>query len=151
VGGARARLVASMCWHETEADLRAALLNPAWNPDAQAHGLGDAGCPEPIDGAGEIVALRDDANAVIIDVNAARDAWLILADTDYPGWTATVDGNPAPIYGANLAFRAVQVEAGAHTLRFEYRPVWLLPGALITAVSLLVILVLFRAKSPTSD
>lgn len=97
------------------------------------------------------MSLRDEANAVTIEVNAARDSWLILADTDYPGWTATIDGEPAYMYRANLAYRAVQLETGAHTVRFEYRPGWLLPGAFITAVAALGILVLFRAKSPTSD
>lgn len=151
VGGTRAWLVEAMCWHETEAELRAALLNPAWQPELQAHTLGDASCPTPNGSVGEIVSLRDEANAVTIEVNAARDSWLILADTDYPGWTATIDGEPAYMYRANLAYRAVQLETGAHTVRFEYRPGWLLPGAFITAVAALGILVLFRAKSPTSD
>jgi hypothetical protein len=151
VGSDRAWLASSMCWHETEAELEAALMDSAWRPNLQAHSLGDAGCPEPSEEAGEIITLRDEANAVTIDVNAARDSWLILADTDYPGWTATIDDEPAYIYRANLAFRALQVDAGMHTVRFEYRPGWLLPGAFVTALSALAILVLFRVKSPTSD
>ena len=151
VGGARAWLVDSICWHTDIEALKAALVDPGWQPSTQAHALGDGGCPDGTANAGEVTALRDEVNAVQIDVNAARDAWLILADTDYPGWTATVDGDSAPIYRANLAFRAVQVAAGAHTVRFEYRPGWLLEAAFLTAISALGILVLFRAKSPTSN
>ena len=73
-----------------------------------------------------------------------RDSWLVLADTDYPGWHASVDGVDTPIYRANLNFRAVQVDAGQHDVRFEYRPDWLLPGALVSAVSLLIALLLYR-------
>jgi len=69
-----------------------------------------------------------------------------LADSDYPGWAATVDDEPTPIYRANLAFRAVQVPAGVHTVEFTYRPWWMLAGAFVSVVSLLGILLMFRIK-----
>ncbi len=141
---ARAWLVTSMCFHADEASLKAALIDPNWQPDQQAHMLGDAGCaaPEPAQGSAEISA--DTGNSVTLKVAAPRDSWLILADTDYPGWQATVDGKDVPIYRANLNFRAVQVAAGAHEVRFDYRPDWLLPGTLVSIISLLVALLLYR-------
>ena len=47
---------------------------------------------------------------------------VVLADAYAPGWTARVDGAPAPILPAAIALRAVQVGAGAHTVEFRYRP-----------------------------
>jgi uncharacterized membrane protein YfhO len=106
--------------------------------------LGDGGCPNPEAPIGSVTSLTDDANAVTINIDAERGGWLVLADTDYPGWSATVDGVDAPIFRANLAFRAVQVDAGAHEVRFEYRPGWLLPGALVSLLALVVALLLYR-------
>jgi hypothetical protein len=57
-----------------------------------------------------------------IAVNAAADGYLVLLDTYYPGWQATVDGHPTTIYRADYIGRAVFVPAGQHTVIFEYRP-----------------------------
>lgn len=140
----RAWLVSSACWHTDEAALVAALTDPAWQPHEQVQLLGDDGCAPPEPASGTVTALTGSTNTVTISVDAARSSWLVLADTDYPGWTASVDGAAVPIYRANLNFRAVQVEAGAHEVRFDYAPGWLLPGALISAVALLIALLLYR-------
>ena len=56
---------------------------------------------------------------VVVETNAAHPGYLVLTDTYYPGWIATVDGTPATILRANFLFRAVAVEAGPHTVRFD--------------------------------
>ena len=140
----RAWLVSSVCWHTDEESLRAALTDPDWQPHKQLHMLGDSGCAAAQPASGSVTSLLDNANSVTISVEAARDSWLVLADTDYPGWTASVDGVDVPIYRANLNFRAVQVDAGLHEIRFDYTAGWALPGALVSAVSLLIALLLYR-------
>ncbi len=143
---ARAWLVTAVCWHSDQESLVAALSDPNWQPDQQLHMLGDGGCdpPEAVPDASKVLDLTDEGEDLTISVDAAQDSWLVLADTDYPGWSASVDGAATPIYRANLNFRAVQVSAGLHEIDFEYRPEWLLPGALVSAVSLLVALLLYR-------
>jgi hypothetical protein len=59
---------------------------------------------------------------VVIDVNAPQDGYLVLTEADYPGCTATVDGQPADIERADLMFRAVKVPAGQHRVEFRYQP-----------------------------
>lgn len=140
----RAWLVGAVCWHEDEASLEAALVDPAWQPHAQVQMLGDGGCGAPQSVSGDVQITSDDGNSVTVSVDAPQDSWLILADTDYPGWAATVDGVDTPIYRANLNFRAVQVDAGSHEVRFDYQPSWLLPGALVSVISLLLALLLYR-------
>lgn len=59
---------------------------------------------------------------VRIRVESDESAWLILSDTFYPGWQATVNGQTTPIYPANLLFRAVNVPSGSSIVEFTYQP-----------------------------
>lgn len=47
---------------------------------------------------------------------------LVLADQNYPGWRVWVDGRPRRIEPADDIFRAVELDAGEHELRFAYQP-----------------------------
>lgn len=58
---------------------------------------------------------------VVIHTRSHAPALLVLSDTHYPGWRATVDGADAPIYRTNVAVRGVAVPAGEHTVTFTYR------------------------------
>ncbi len=80
-------------------------------------------CPSPSGttaGTSRIVSYEPDR--VTIDVDSACRGLLVLTDTYYPGWTATVNGDEAPIHATDLAFRGVAVPAGHSTVEFEYRP-----------------------------
>ncbi len=73
---------------------------------------------------------------VTLAVQSDSPGYLVLADSWYPGWRATVDGNPAPIYRADTIFRAVPVEPGQHVVVFEYQPMSLRVGAWMSGTSL---------------
>jgi hypothetical protein len=45
---------------------------------------------------------------------------LVLSEVYYPAWKAYVDGEPAPLYVADHALRAVRVPAGGHTVELRY-------------------------------
>ncbi len=146
----RAWVVEYACWHADETSLANALIDPAWNPLLQVHLLGEGDCPPVSDSAEPMVTLTVTGQTEpLITIPADRNGWLVLADTFYPGWAAkSVDGIVEyPIQRANLAFRAIEVEGG-ESIHFSYQPGWLLPGALISVISLLLMLVLFRSKNP---
>ena len=61
--------------------------------------------------------------------------YLVSTDAWYPGWKAYVDGRPATLHRANLAFRAVSVPAGRHTVAFRYEPRSVRVGLALTALA----------------
>jgi hypothetical protein len=65
---------------------------------------------------------------------------LILTDILYPGWSASLDGKPIPIYPANYAFRGVVLTPGRHRIEFAYRPTSFVLGSTVSVISLLFLL-----------
>jgi uncharacterized membrane protein YfhO len=57
---------------------------------------------------------------VTVETESATGGLLVLTDAYYPGWRATVDGEPAPLYQTDSLFRGVFVPPGRHEVRFEY-------------------------------
>jgi hypothetical protein len=66
--------------------------------------------------------IRENPQVLEIETHLFGDGYLVLLDTYYPGWVATVDGQSTPIYRANYIGRAIFVSAGEHAIRFEYQP-----------------------------
>jgi Bacterial membrane protein YfhO len=77
---------------------------------------------------------------VEVDVNANSPAYLVLADTYDPGWSAAVDGRPAPIRPAFAAFRAIFMTEGKHRVVFTYEPAGFRVGLIVTALGLVGVL-----------
>jgi len=59
---------------------------------------------------------------VRLRVDAPQSCWLVLSDTYYPGWRATVNGVETAIHRANVAVRAVRLERGVADVVFTYAP-----------------------------
>lgn len=88
-------------------------------------------------GAEEARILEYGHNHVVIQASLRCRGMLILTDTWFPGWRASVDGRPARIHEAYAAVRAVVVEAGAHRVEFRYLPASVLAGGGLTALACL--------------
>jgi Bacterial membrane protein YfhO len=76
---------------------------------------------------------------VAIDASLDRAGYVMLNDTAYEGWTATVDDAPAPIERADALFRAVAVPTGRHRITFTYRSRAIAAGIAVNVAGLLVI------------
>ncbi len=67
-----------------------------------------------------------------VDVELPRPGILVVSESYYPGWRASVDAAPAEILRADYLLRGVELDAGAHHVRFEYRPWSVRIGAAMT-------------------
>jgi len=152
--GGRVRFAPCAVWVPSEQAARALMLSGA--PDfARQVGLLGHGEPAPCPpaastSAGFTVAALDESspNRLGFTVTTTVPGWVWVADVDYPGWGAQVDGQEADILCANYAFRAVYVAApGEHQILFVYRPVSFYAGVLISLASLLIFLVLVVKKA----
>jgi hypothetical protein len=76
---------------------------------------------------------------VVVDATAREDGYLVLMDTFYPGWTAEVDGKPAPIERADYLFRSVFLPQGQHRVVFKYAPSSFQTGVLVSGASVAVL------------
>jgi hypothetical protein len=86
-----------------------------------------------------LAILQYDLHTVTIGVETDQPGYLVLSDAYFPGWQATVDGQPEPIRQANFAFRALLVPAGQHTVQFIFDPIIWKVGLGISGVTLLIL------------
>ncbi len=73
---------------------------------------------------------------IMLDVDAARPSLLVVAESYYPGWRATIDGRPAVILRANYLSQGLIMPQGRHTVEFSYEPDSFRYGALISLAGL---------------
>lgn len=130
----------------------AALTSPEFNPSETVY-LSESAKPLVTANAkveAAITAERLKPHRMEYDVTAKGDTLLVLAQSYYAAWRATVDGKPAPILRANHAFQAVAVPAGTSRVVFEYRDPAFRNGVIISlgTVALgLALWFLFRGKT----
>ncbi len=77
-----------------------------------------------------------------LQVVAPVSGFVVLVDTFYPGWRATIDDQNTQILPANLAFRAVAVEAGQHNINFYYQPLSFTIGLWTSTTTCLIIVLI---------
>jgi hypothetical protein len=116
------------------------LRRPEFHARTQTFVTGDApqlgGCEDP----GSARVDHYSSGSVRIIADARCKSMVVLTDTFYPGWKATVDGRDAGIYDAYAVFRGVVVEPGNHVVEFRYRPRSVILGAGLTGLGLLLVL-----------
>ena len=147
-GAARARFVRTARYVQNDAEAGTRLLEGTFDPEAEIllHDVTDRpaaadGVPAAAPAAARAAIIRETQRDVVIDVEAPHDGFLLLADTYYPGWTATVDGTPTPVHRANLSVRGIRIPAGRHEVRFAYDAPGVAGGLRITLLAIAMLLV----------
>ena len=78
-------------------------------------------------------------NGLAIETVTDRPAALVVSETSYPGWEATMDGRPTTIFTANYLLRGVVVPEGRHRIEMRYTAPAARRGAIISALTLLAL------------
>ncbi len=93
-------------------------------------------------GRGEAEIVEDADERLVIRAECETPGVLVVADAWYPGWSVTVDGEPAELLRANYAFRGVVLPEGEHEVVFTFRPSTWSAALPMCAVGLLVVIAL---------
>jgi hypothetical protein len=141
---------------EEEGAALAAMLDPGFDPAHTAILAGgrELDGPQPGKAASAVTILSYEPEEIVLQASLLSPGYVALSDSWYPGWRATVDREPVPIERANLAFRAVYVPQGTHTVRWTYRPqsylwgLWISAAALLAIAAALPALLLWRRRRP---
>ncbi len=106
---------------QTAADI---LLPWGFDYGRKALVVGETGLTEQVPLAPEETAVfvGRTANSITFQTTAVQDRFLVISETYYPGWYATIDGEPTEIFKTNVALRGVIVPPGTHTVHMEFRP-----------------------------
>ena len=75
-----------------------------------------------LDGSETVVITAYKPDEMRLAVESPSAATLVVAEAWHPGWQATVNGKPAPLWRANLVFRALALPAGASDVRLVFAP-----------------------------
>jgi hypothetical protein len=94
-----------------------------------------SGSGEP--GSARIVEYGNER--VVATTTATRRSLLVLTDVHYPGWEATVDGQPVPVERVNYLLRGVSVPAGTHRVDFRYEPLSWRIGWIVSSLAVLIV------------
>ena len=61
-------------------------------------------------------------NRLTYDVNTGKGGVLVFSEIYYPGWTATVDGQPVELGRVDYLLRAMQIAPGRHQVELSFFP-----------------------------
>ena len=84
----------------------------------------------------KIVSTRFSAHRVEIELEAKEPGMVVIAQSYYHPWRASIDGRREKIRRANLAYQALQMPAGRHRVTLSYRDDNFLCGIAISGLAL---------------
>ena len=73
-------------------------------------------------------------------VNSKNGGVVVFSEVYYPGWTATIDGQPAELGRVNYILRAVSVKPGKHTVVLDFHPTSISTTETIAYISIVILL-----------
>jgi hypothetical protein len=94
------------------------------------------------DSASLVTMTNYEPNQLTYDVKSARGGVVVFSEIYYPGWTATVDGEPVELGRVDYVLRALTVTPGQHKVELSFFPRSLDITETVAYISLGVLLLL---------
>ena len=107
--------------------------------------------PRTDDTTSSVVVREATDNRLVIDATTGSAGYLVIADTWYPGWKASVGGREAPILRANVVMRAIALPKGSSRVELRFEPEVFRVGAWVSGVVALLCVALGRGTRMNTD
>lgn len=152
----RAFVAPRWVWHADDAEIAGQLFAPGegmllgtirFAGDGRLPELPDGPAPAP---ACEVRSSRPER--ATLSCSSTTGGYAVLLDAWAEGWSATVDGEAAPIERADVLVRAVPIGPGEHVIEMRYRAPGFAMGLVISLlawINLLVLAYLVRRTRPS--
>ena len=76
-----------------------------------------------VQGSNASVVMKSYApNHLVYETKSDKGGVLVFSEVYYPGWTATVDGQPVELGRVNYILRAMNIKPGAHEVVLDFHP-----------------------------
>ena len=87
-----------------------------------------------------VTLVAYEPNHLTYDVESGRGGIIVFSENYYPGWTATIDGQPAELGRVNYILRALNIAAGKHKVELMFYPKSLQTTETIAYIALALLL-----------
>jgi hypothetical protein len=98
------------------------------------------------------VAVQKNSPTLLqLKTDTLGDHLLVVSQIFYPGWQATIDGEPADLLRVNVVQQGLVVPSGEHIVEISYWPHTFSQGVIISTVALVIcggMLLLSHLKKP---
>ena len=92
------------------------------------------------DSTARVVLTKYEPNNMTYTVSSTEGGVVVFSEVYYPGWTATIDGQPAELGRVNYILRALNVKAGKHEVVLDFHPTSISTTETIAYAALIVLL-----------
>ena len=84
--------------------------------------------------------VKYEPNNLQYTIDSKKGGVVVFAEIYYPGWMATIDGQPAELGRVNYILRALNVKAGKHTVVLDFHPTSISTTETIAYIAIVILL-----------
>ncbi len=83
--------------------------------------------------------MKQTPDELVVETKTENESFLLVGESFYPGWKASIDGQKTTIFPININQRGIIVPPGNHQISFRYQPNSLIWGTIISFFSVVTV------------